>query len=193
MKLTLDTRKNHRQYSLTDRMEGIGPNWSTSETIERIIMTTLTIHDVIETTTRLQDHGDFTCQTITIKTADGRTTDLKLFRSEPIAEGVDDVLQDAQDVYTAYQHDLERQAAKEAQEASKDLLLMSVRDTLDDWGYNDYPHYNALVHELFLEAQRPDNDVDLNAPSLMSCLTWGTSSAGSKFYSKAYTWLQNNY
>ena len=156
-------------------------------------MTTFTIHDVIETTTRLQDHGDFTCQTITIKTADGRTTDLKLFRSEPIAEGVDDVLQDAQDVFTSYQHDLERQAAEEAQEASKDLLLMSVRDTLDDWGYNDYPHYNALVHELFLEAQRPDNDVDLNAPSLMSCLTWGTSSAGSSFYSKAYTWLQNNY
>ena len=76
-------------------------------------MTTLTIHDVIETTTRLQDHGDFTCQTITIKTSDGRTTDLKIFRSEPIAEGVTDVLQDAQDVFTAYQDDL---AAKEAEE-----------------------------------------------------------------------------
>lgn len=203
MKLTLDTRKNHRQYGLTDRTEGIGPDWSTSETIERITMNTFTIHDVTSTTISQGVHDAFTCQTLTIETADGQTIALKLFRSEPQADGVKDVLQDAQDTQDLMEslrddeEAREAQEAQEAQEAAEDLakgiLLSTIRDTLEDWGYNDYPHYNALVHELFLEAQRPGNDVNLNAPSLISCLTWGTSSAGSSFYSKAYTWLQNNY
>lgn len=155
----------------------------TGQPLGIITMTTLTIHDVTATTISQQAHVAFTCQTLTIETADGQTIALKLFRSEPQVDGVKDVLQDAQDVLEA----------RQAEEVEKDLLLMSVRGTLEDWGYSDYPHYNALVHELFLEAQRPGNDVNLNAPSLMSCLTWGTSSAGSSFYSKAYTWLQNNY
>lgn len=91
----------------------------------------------------------------------------------------------------------EAQEAQEAQEAleneAKDELLVSVKGALIAWGLADYPQYHALVEELFKEAQRPGNDVNLNAPSLISCLTWGTSRAGSQFYSKAYTWLQNNY
>lgn len=166
-------------------------------------MTTLTIHDVTSTTISQQAHDAFTCQTLTIKTADGQTIALKLFRSEPTAEGVTDVLQDAQDtqdVLESLRDEREAREAHEAQEAqeaaedlAKGILLSTIRDTLEDWGYSDYPHYNALVHELFLEAQRPGNDVNLNAPSLMSCLTWGTSIAGSSFYSKAFTWIQNNY
>ena len=156
-------------------------------------MTTLTIHDVTSTTISQQAHDAFTCQTLTIETADGQTIALKLFRSEPQVDGVKDVLQDAQDAQDVLEACRDEREARQAEEVEKDLLLMSVRSTLDDWGYNDYPHYNALVHELFLEAQRPGNDVNLNAPSLMSCLTWGTSIAGSSFYSKAFTWIQNNY
>ena len=164
-------------------------------------MTTLTIHDVTSTTISQQAHDAFTCQTLTIETADGQTIALKLFRSD--FDGGKDVLQDAQDsqdVLEALRDDREAQEAheaQEAQEAAEDeanaLLLMSVRGALADWGYDEYPHYHALVHELFTEAQRPGNDVNLNAPSLVSCLTWGTSNAGSQFYSKAYTWLQDNY
>ena len=156
-------------------------------------MTTLTIHDVTSTTIRQDAHDAFTCQVLTIETSDGQTVELKLFRSEPQVDGVKDVLQDAQDSQDVLEACRDEREARQAEEVEKDLLLMSVRDTLDDWGYNDYPAYHALVHELFLEAQRPDNDVNLNAPSLISCLTWGTSSAGSQFYSKAYTWLQDNY
>lgn len=213
MKLGVDTGKNHRHYDPTDRTEGIRPNWSTTvttgwrtETIERIIMTTLTIHDVIETTTRLQDHGDFTCQTITIKTADGRTTDLKLFRSEPIAEGVDDVLQDAQDVYTAYQDDLERQAAKEAQEAREaqeakeakeapttEMLLSTIKHSLDDWGLSGYPEHSKLLFQLYLEANRPGSNISFHAPTLRKAFIWERSLAGHAFYSDAYKWSVNNY
>ena len=203
MQLVFDTRKNRRHYGLTDRTEGIGPNWSTTETIERIIMTTLTIHDVTSTTIRQDVHDAFTCQVLTIETADGQTISLKLFRSEPQADGVKDVLQeaqDSQDVVEALREAQDAQEAREAQEAQEAredeanaLLLMSVRGTLAEWGYVTYPEYHALVHELFTEAKRPGNDVNFNAPSLLSCLTWGTSNAGTQFYSKAYNWLQNNY
>ena len=142
-------------------------------------MTTLTIHDVTSTTISQQAHDAFTCQTLTIETADGQTIALKLFRSD--FDGGKDVLQDAQD------------AQDVVEDEANALLLMSVRGALADWGYDEYPEYHALVHELFTEAKRPGNDVNLNAPSLISCLTWGTSSAGSQFYSKAYTWLQDNY
>ena len=87
----------------------------------------------------------------------------------------------------------ETQEAQEAREnAAKDELLVSVKGALITWGLADYPQYHALVEELFKEAQRPGNDVDLHASSLSSCLTWGTAAADSRFYIEADNWASQN-
>lgn len=172
-------------------------------------MNTFTIHDVTSTTISQGVHDTFTCQTLTIKTADGQTIALKLFRSEPTAEGVTDVLQDAQDVCTAYQDDLERLAAKEAQEAREareaqeaeeakeapttEMLLSTIKHSLDDWGLSGYPEYSKLLFQLYLEANRPGSNISFHAPTLRRAFVWERSLAGHKFYSKAYKWSVNNY
>lgn len=87
----------------------------------------------------------------------------------------------------------EAQEAQKAQEnEAKTELLVSVKGALIAWGLADYPQYHALVEELFKEAQRPGNDVDLHASSLSSCLTWGTAEADSRFYIEAHTWASQN-
>ena len=167
-------------------------------------MTTLTIHDVTSTTISQQAHDAFTCQTLTIKTADGQTIALKLFRSEPQVDGVKDVLQDAQDAQDlleacrqdwAAQEAQEAKEAKEAQEAqeakealTRELLLATIKHSLDDWGLSGYPEHSELVRALYLEAKTPGMHVNFHAPTLRMAFIWERSQAGHAFYSKAHKW-----
>ena len=160
-------------------------------------MTTLTIHDVTSTTISQGVHDTFTCQTLTIKTADGQTMHLKLFRSEPQADGVKDVLQDAQDtqdLMEALRDDEEAQEAREAAEALTDeILLANIKYSLDDWGLLEYPEYSELVRALYLEAKTPGSNVCFHTPTLRMAFIWSRSQAGHEFYAKAFKWAQNNY
>ena len=160
-------------------------------------MNTFTIHDVTSTTISQGVHDAFTCQTLTIKTADGQTIALKLFRSEPQADGVKDVLQaaqDAQDLLEALRDDEEAQEAREAAEALTDeILLANIKYSLDDWGLSGYTEYSNLVRQLYLEASRPGHDILFHAPTLRKAFIWERSLAGHGFYSKAYNWSVNNY
>ena len=160
-------------------------------------MNTLTIHDVTSTTISQGVHDTFTCQTLTIKTADGQTIALKLFRSEPQADGVKDVLQDAQDsqdVLEALRDDEEAQEAKEAAKAlTKELLLATIKYSLDDWGLSGHPEHSELVRALYLEAKTPGSDISFHAPTLRKAFIWERSLAGHAFYSDAYKWSVNNY
>ncbi len=160
-------------------------------------MTTLTIHDVTSTTISQGVHDAFTCQTLTIKTADGQTMHLKLFRSEPQVDGVKDVLQDAQDAQDLMESLRDDEEAREAQEAAealtKELLLATIKHSLDDWGLSGYPEHSELVRALYLEAKTPGSNISFHAPTLRRAFIWERSLAGHKFYSKAYKWSVNNY
>jgi hypothetical protein len=135
-------------------------------------MNSIHIHNVATIETVTTDFEDFTTKDLIITNDKGEQFTVTLFSKIPGA--------------------LET-APEEAQEnEAKDLLLMSVKGALSNWGLEEYPQYHALVEELFEEAQRPGNDVDLGASSLSKCLTWGTAAADSRFYIEAHTWASQN-
>ena len=135
-------------------------------------MNSINIHNVTKIETVVKTIGDFHYKDLIITDVNGERVQVTLFSQT--LEALQEVTEEAQ---------------VEAQEDNtKDLLLMSVKDALFDWGLEGYPQYHALVEELFKEAQRPGNDVDLGAPSLCACLTWGLTEAGTQFYVQANNW-----